>query len=533
MMLRAPGASAHNWMHTPGRARKEASTLRPCRGRKSSDTHAQVGPGQTIVVKTATGHVSRPTRGSYLLVVPGKDAHWLGNASLMKMVAQYIADAPANSNVATAPETQRYHGVRASTKVAPYDSMIGTMYSQKIASTSKYFLDHPFEKTNILYQYNQSNPDSGIDRDRFVSYKSTDFPWLESVYRYDHLVHHASDYDAIRVSIPARKGPGHYIVHWRWSGYSECVDVDVFPNKVQNVYGVDTGKYVFNRIDHCQYVDYRRVLTGCHKVAGNAKECVKHLNTGEWSRSYNMNRRIGVNVVPVGNPVATAFPNEASNIEWTNYTCSPPGNTINGLSAKLTTNAVDWAKWRATIVKQTSCPASNTLWEKKAITLRDAVLKCTTSKCAGISAPSATALSALYTGTHTFRGCARSSSALYLGGTQSQSSAGLTSDSAWTTYLKKLPVISNSSVTPIAKVSFSRQPLTKRGSVHYAVALSAGFTADHGQAYGKVKGTSLYYGWKCGSTPVNVSTSPHSPYTIAGSSTATLVRPARYPRLAL
>lgn len=39
-------AHAHNWMMTPGRAMFEASTTKPCRGRKATDVHAQVGPGQ-------------------------------------------------------------------------------------------------------------------------------------------------------------------------------------------------------------------------------------------------------------------------------------------------------------------------------------------------------------------------------------------------------------------------------------------------------------------------------------------------------
>ena len=38
----AGGADAHNWMKSPGRAWNQASTTAPCRGRKDSDTHAQV-----------------------------------------------------------------------------------------------------------------------------------------------------------------------------------------------------------------------------------------------------------------------------------------------------------------------------------------------------------------------------------------------------------------------------------------------------------------------------------------------------------
>jgi hypothetical protein len=56
-VLPAPTA-AHNWLHTPSRSRLKASTTMPCIGRKASDTHQQVGPGQDFMMKWATGHAS-------------------------------------------------------------------------------------------------------------------------------------------------------------------------------------------------------------------------------------------------------------------------------------------------------------------------------------------------------------------------------------------------------------------------------------------------------------------------------------------
>ena len=46
LLAYAQSTDAHNWVHTPSRAYKEASVVRPCRARKPTDTHAQVGPGQ-------------------------------------------------------------------------------------------------------------------------------------------------------------------------------------------------------------------------------------------------------------------------------------------------------------------------------------------------------------------------------------------------------------------------------------------------------------------------------------------------------
>lgn len=83
MLTWAAPTEAHNWMHTPARALMEASTTAPCRGRKASDTHAQVGPNQPFVIKWATGH-SRP---SYWVVVHSSNEHWLRARNFTAMVS--------------------------------------------------------------------------------------------------------------------------------------------------------------------------------------------------------------------------------------------------------------------------------------------------------------------------------------------------------------------------------------------------------------------------------------------------------------
>ena len=44
-------AGAHNWMHTPSRGRRRATTVKGCMMRKGTDTHAQIGPGQRMSLK--------------------------------------------------------------------------------------------------------------------------------------------------------------------------------------------------------------------------------------------------------------------------------------------------------------------------------------------------------------------------------------------------------------------------------------------------------------------------------------------------
>ena len=53
---------------------------------------------------------------------------------------------------------------------------------------------------------------------------------------------------AIRVEVPTELNgkklePGHYIVHYRWKGYADCVDVNVHPSTRQNIDGRDDDSY--------------------------------------------------------------------------------------------------------------------------------------------------------------------------------------------------------------------------------------------------------------------------------------------------
>ena len=119
------------------------------------------------------------------------------------------------------------------------------------------------------------------------------------------------DYNALRVRIPARSGPGHYVVHWRWSGYSDCVDVDVLPKKVTHIYGQPTSTFVWNRVDHCQYIKPYRVATPCMLVTKDAKACIDLVE----KRYGKKNNRFGVSVVPFSNPASVKF-RSYTNIPW-------------------------------------------------------------------------------------------------------------------------------------------------------------------------------------------------------------------------
>ena len=62
-------------------------------------------------------------------------------------------------------------------------------------------------------------------------------------------------------------GPGHYVAYWRWSGYYDCVDVNVHAAPLDldafPIGGFDTQQYLWNRVDHCQFVEPQNILTQC------------------------------------------------------------------------------------------------------------------------------------------------------------------------------------------------------------------------------------------------------------------------------
>ena len=110
LLTYAPSAIAHNWMHTPSRARRAATTVKGCMQRKATDVHAQIGPGQRMSLKWATGH---PRRKTYWVIMPGAYAFKLAMPApdLVKLLDDYLDNRPDGvPNIALQPQHQRYHG---------------------------------------------------------------------------------------------------------------------------------------------------------------------------------------------------------------------------------------------------------------------------------------------------------------------------------------------------------------------------------------------------------------------------------------
>ena len=521
MALLPSPAAAHNWMMTPSRSYKKAATTNPCILRKATDTHQQVGPNQSFVMKFAAGHagdtgaqcihpikdVSDPKcipigkEYTSIVLIRAEDYHWLSHADYALFVEEYITHAPASDHLD--PKWSRYHGIpdtscgncdglgedrggiggfmdfasmtsppeppggshfhmpgrdvfafnASEVASAPADSdhvplldetttpAQQQLYLQRLKKTSQYFPDHTFAPSENVFRLTKK----ALKNDRRSTYYNAKYPWIITAGIYPHLFQRPSDYSAVRVTIPATHGsdvikPGHYIAHYRWKGYSDCTDVNLHDTNMTNVDGVDNDKYVWNKIDHCQYEAPKEIMTRCHIASASPDQCVREL-TGmrhESECKKNCNNRYGVNVVPLVNPKQVMFKDRV-NIPWRNGTCANSDWTR--LRGTVTTSEVlNWTKWDMREVPGKYCSniLSNTLVTNRKSDLRNAVLYCGAQGrlCSGVSVNTklmAATGGSLYDGkTRVFMVCKPGSAPAY----NASAPTRLLDDGDWVTLLK-------------------------------------------------------------------------------------------------
>merc|ERR1712151_1361554 len=100
-----------------------------------------------------------------------------------------------------------------------------------------------------LYSYKPNE----LQADIRVQCNSAKYPWIIQAHRFRHEQHKPGEVDTAYFSFPPTKGDGHYVVYYHWSGYKDCIDVDVTSETVTNKYGVLTDDELYERIDHCAF----------------------------------------------------------------------------------------------------------------------------------------------------------------------------------------------------------------------------------------------------------------------------------------
>ena len=340
---------------------------------------------------------------------------------------QYIKDAPAGSNVALDIKWQRRHATRATSagdlkiytddvagKSTDYatggpasrfvtkENPKGSLYSRKVPTSDDQFTNHKrTDRIKSLFEYRPAV----LAGDKRVSYVSAKFPWLESVHKFQNLANHGGDTEVVRIGIDdiQKKGSGHFIAHWRWQGYRECVDIDYFDDRqIKNVDGKAGEGVVWNKVEHCQFEDPGKVLSPCRAVASTAKACVNDLMATIGGTLKSANSRVGINVVPLKMPPAVKMWDKTVAPPWDQPACV----NENSLTTLLGTDSAappgdtgGWAGWRASsrVTEVAGKRCKDVLWDRNTpnqkstlsgewtMTLRDAVLTCTESPCAGFA----------------------------------------------------------------------------------------------------------------------------------------------------
>jgi hypothetical protein len=426
-------------------------------------------------MRFATGH----DRDSYFVTVHGDNAEMLGNDNFESMVDDYLNNAPAGTEDHLSGFKRRYHGYNDNNKYnqASYDSSsdnIGKMYTGPVLSTDSRYPYHSRANATNMYNYT----DAMLVKDKRASYENPNYKWIISAARLPHLYHLPDDFDALHWVIPTQTNVqnGHIIVHWRWSGYYDCIDVDLRAGTTAVQYPdglLNRTAHIWSQVDHCQYENPINVMTQCMEVFDTVQPCINALGQGDW----NANNRYGLNVVPFRNP-ASVNPDFAGEvyIPWRNGACS---STWNKLPGTISETALDWQGWlstRAVVTAGQTC--GSTIEDSWDWDLKRAVGYCVgVPTCTGISWEMTSGQTVQSPGTKHFRICGGS---------------GSSADAAWTLYKPTAMNVVTYPTNPVSIINFSplsRVPLT---------AAQAGMVTDAGYMYGARNGQT--YGWSCDST---------------------------------
>ena len=381
-------ALAHNWIQTPRRGVSPSTitpsiaTELPCGSRRPSDIHYQVGPDQQFAVKFSAGHSSR----YYFLVMPGSETDWLQHPDIMEMAEDYVANAPDGTNKANVKGFRRIRDAapdgtfHVRTNKANEDYLPKRIFPKRSANSNEHpeWIEHPNYPNRETWvfadKYIAAQTEKNTEQpDYNVAYESAKYPWLEAVQSYFISHHNAADYDVIPISIPGFHGIGHYVVWYKWRGYSGCIDVEMFDRPVPFPYGkpanvnhpdyVSKSKFpfVYQSTDHCHFDTYKSVASMCVPT-GNASqnavtECVNMVNenfanglTDSWAYGNGANgidfgtaqaiytpyedqryrflssaqfdlKKFAIQAVPIANHDFT-LPDIAPHIPWDSPTCA-------------------------------------------------------------------------------------------------------------------------------------------------------------------------------------------------------------------
>jgi hypothetical protein len=75
------------------------------------------------------------------------------------------------------------------------------------------------------------------------------------VRRFSMLYDYPEDADTTMLEIPAEYGAGAYVIQYMWSGYYDCIDVNVLATTSTDLFGGPSGVSGYDRVDHCEFIE--------------------------------------------------------------------------------------------------------------------------------------------------------------------------------------------------------------------------------------------------------------------------------------
>jgi len=180
------------------------------------------------------------------------------------------------------------------------------------------FTDDEISKKS-LFAYTENS----LQVDARAEYTNPRWPWIEAVHYF--MINSppglgAREWDTARFAITGKSGPGQYIMHSMWGGYTDAMDVDLFPlqqSPTPDPYGAFLTE-AWVKTEHCHYPVYDvSKQNQCYFFEADApdaeaivQECL------DWCFNSIRNRCDAVNVVPVLQPKNVRHQNLKPNTPW-------------------------------------------------------------------------------------------------------------------------------------------------------------------------------------------------------------------------
>lgn len=135
--------------------------------------------------------------------------------------------------------------------------------------------------------------------DKRAIYYNPRWPWIHSVHRFRINHHYPIEFDIAQFKLPSA-AVGNYIMHFKWGGYRDCTDINVYPVAVVNRYGSNaSGTPYYVKLDHCEYTYVLNPVTPCTLMTNNSAQVCMNACTAKGSGCDS------VQVARVTNPPGT------------------------------------------------------------------------------------------------------------------------------------------------------------------------------------------------------------------------------------